>query len=70
MNAAVSAAVVLASRLRDDLSVFALTLFSVQLFALFPILRHRLQVRSPKFPRDVRLNPAPRRPLPQLYKWD
>ncbi|ETW87230.1 hypothetical protein HETIRDRAFT_406947 [Heterobasidion irregulare TC 32-1] len=43
MNAAVSAAVVLASRLRDDLSVFALTLFSVQLFALFPILRHSLQ---------------------------
>ncbi|KAI0068362.1 phosphatidylinositol N-acetylglucosaminyltransferase [Artomyces pyxidatus] len=43
MNAAISAAVVLASRLRDDLSVFALVLFSVQLFALFPILRHRLQ---------------------------
>ncbi|KAI0312626.1 phosphatidylinositol N-acetylglucosaminyltransferase [Amylostereum chailletii] len=43
MNAAISAAVVLASRLHDDLSVFALVLFSVQLFALFPILRHRLQ---------------------------
>lgn len=43
MNAAISSAVVLASRLQDDLSVFALTLFSIQLFALFPILRHRLQ---------------------------
>ncbi|THH16996.1 hypothetical protein EW146_g3734 [Bondarzewia mesenterica] len=46
MNAAVSSAVVLASRLRDDLSVFALTLFSIQLFSLFPILRHRLQATS------------------------
>jgi len=44
MNAAISAAVVLASRLYDDLSVFSLTLFSVQVFALSPILRHRLQV--------------------------
>ncbi|KAI0033163.1 phosphatidylinositol N-acetylglucosaminyltransferase subunit C [Vararia minispora EC-137] len=43
MNAAISAAVVLASRLHEDLSVFALVLFAVQLFALFPILRHRLQ---------------------------
>lgn len=46
MNAAISSAVVLASRLQDDLSVFALTLFSIQLFALFPMLRHRLQVRG------------------------
>lgn len=44
MNAAVSASVVLASRLPDDISVFALTLFSVIVFALFPVLRHRLQV--------------------------
>jgi phosphatidylinositol glycan class C protein len=44
MNAAISSSVVLASRLSDDLSVFALILFSVQLFALFPMLRHRLQV--------------------------
>ncbi|KDQ63737.1 hypothetical protein JAAARDRAFT_115488, partial [Jaapia argillacea MUCL 33604] len=43
MNAAISASVVLASRLSDDLSVFSLVLFSVQLFALFPLLRHRLQ---------------------------
>lgn len=43
MNAAVSAAVVLASRLHGELSVFALVLFAVQLFALFPLLRHRLQ---------------------------
>ena len=45
MNAAISSSVVLASRLSDDLSVFALVLFSVQLFALFPVLRRRLQVR-------------------------
>ncbi|OBZ79790.1 Phosphatidylinositol N-acetylglucosaminyltransferase GPI2 subunit [Grifola frondosa] len=43
MNAAMSSSVVLASRLSDDLSVFALILFSVQLFALFPMLRRRLQ---------------------------
>jgi len=43
MNAAISSSVVLASRLSDDLSVFALILFSVQMFALFPMLRHRLQ---------------------------
>ncbi|KAF8140246.1 phosphatidylinositol N-acetylglucosaminyltransferase [Boletus edulis] len=41
MNAAISSSVVLASRLPDDLSVFSLVLFAVQLFALFPLLRHR-----------------------------
>lgn len=46
MNAAISSSVVLASRLSDDLAVFALILFSVQTFALFPMLRHRLQVMS------------------------
>ena len=35
----------LVSRLYDDLAVFALTLFSVEAFALFPILRRRIQVR-------------------------
>lgn len=44
MNAAMSSSVVLASRLPDDLSVFSLVLFAVQLFALFPILRHRFWV--------------------------
>jgi Phosphatidylinositol N-acetylglucosaminyltransferase len=44
MNAAISASVVLASRLSTNVAVFALTLFSVQSFALFPILRVRLQV--------------------------
>jgi len=44
MNAAISSSVVLASRLSDDLAVFALILFSVQAFALFPMLRQRLQV--------------------------
>lgn len=44
MNAAISASVVLASRLDSNLAVFALVLFAVQLFALFPIVRQRLQV--------------------------
>ncbi|KAH9937677.1 phosphatidylinositol N-acetylglucosaminyltransferase [Fomitopsis serialis] len=43
MNAAISSSVVLASRLPSDLSVFGLMLVSVQLFALFPMLRRRLQ---------------------------
>ncbi|KAI0299666.1 phosphatidylinositol N-acetylglucosaminyltransferase subunit C [Multifurca ochricompacta] len=43
INAAISAVVVLASRLHDDLAVFALMLFSVEAFALFPILRRRIQ---------------------------
>ncbi|KAI0801276.1 phosphatidylinositol N-acetylglucosaminyltransferase [Fomes fomentarius] len=43
MNAAMSSSVVLASRLSDDLSVFGLILFSVQSFALFPMLRRRIQ---------------------------
>jgi|SRR6266850_189905 len=46
INAAISAAVVLASRLHNDLAVFALMLFSVEAFALFPILRRRIQVRT------------------------
>lgn len=45
MNAAISSSVVLASRLADDQSVFALTILSIQAFGLFPILRRRLQVR-------------------------
>jgi hypothetical protein len=49
INAAISAAVVLASRLHEDLAVFALMLFSVEAFALFPVLRRRLQVRSIPF---------------------
>ena len=48
MNAAVSASVVLASRLSTNVSVFALVLFSILSFALFPILRRRLQVRERK----------------------
>ncbi|KAF9044706.1 phosphatidylinositol N-acetylglucosaminyltransferase [Hymenopellis radicata] len=43
MNAAISSSVVLASRLQEDLAVFSLILFSVQVFALFPILRRRFQ---------------------------
>ena len=48
MNAAVSASVVLASRLSTNVSVFALILFSILSFALFPILRRRLQVKKKK----------------------
>lgn len=44
-NAAISASVVLSSRLVDDISVFALMLFSIESFSLFPMLRRRLQVR-------------------------
>ena len=44
MNAAISSSVVLASRLHQDLAVFSLILFSVQVFALFPMLRRRFQV--------------------------
>ncbi|KAH8102652.1 phosphatidylinositol N-acetylglucosaminyltransferase [Cristinia sonorae] len=43
VNAAISSSVVLASRLTDDISVFALSLFSVLSFAFFPMLRRRLQ---------------------------
>jgi phosphatidylinositol glycan class C protein len=51
MNAAVSASVVLASRLSTNVSVFALVLFSILSFALFPILRRRLQVKKNYFPK-------------------
>ncbi|KAJ4486182.1 phosphatidylinositol N-acetylglucosaminyltransferase subunit C [Lentinula aciculospora] len=44
MNAAISSSVVLASRLSNDLAVFALIQFSVQSFTLFPMLRRRFQV--------------------------
>ncbi|KAG8952750.1 hypothetical protein FRC04_003673 [Tulasnella sp. 424] len=46
MNAAISASVVLASRLTSNLHVFALVLYAVQLFALFPLLRQRIQYRA------------------------
>ncbi|KAI8995618.1 phosphatidylinositol N-acetylglucosaminyltransferase [Trametes punicea] len=45
-NAAISSSVVLASRLTDDISVFGLILFSVQSFALFPMLRRRIQATA------------------------
>lgn len=57
MNAAISSSVVLASRLPSDLSVFGLMLVSVQLFALFPMLRRRLQV-MPIFLSPVRFTSA------------
>lgn len=48
MNAAISASVVLASRLASNLHVFGLVLYAVQLFALFPLLRQRIQYRASK----------------------
>ena len=41
INATISSSVVLVSRLPDDISILALVLFSVQAFALFPILRSK-----------------------------
>ncbi|KAH7103053.1 phosphatidylinositol N-acetylglucosaminyltransferase [Auriculariales sp. MPI-PUGE-AT-0066] len=46
MNAAISASVVLASRLPTNQAVFALTVISIQLFALFPMARRHLQTSS------------------------
>jgi len=46
MNAAISSSVVLASRLSNDLAVFALIQFSVQSFTLFPMLRRQLQASA------------------------
>lgn len=45
-NAAVMASTVLASRLPTTTSVFSLTLFSIQLFGLFPLFRRHLRSRS------------------------
>lgn len=45
-NAAVMASTVLASRLPTTSSVFSLTLFSIQVFGLFPLFRRHLRSRS------------------------
>lgn len=45
-NAAVMASTVLASRLPTTTSVFSLTLFSIQIFGLFPLFRRYLRSRS------------------------
>lgn len=44
LNAAVCASAVLSSRLSTHLDVFALMLFSIQCFALLPLLRAQIQV--------------------------
>ena len=44
INAAIFASVLLASRLSSDMQVFALMLFSVQMFALFPLFQRYLRV--------------------------
>jgi phosphatidylinositol N-acetylglucosaminyltransferase subunit C len=48
INAALSASVVLASRLHDDSSVFALILFSLLVFGQLPMLRNRTRGSSSK----------------------
>lgn len=50
LNAAISASVVLASRLEENAQVFALLFFSVTWFALFPIIRPRLPVSQTVLP--------------------
>lgn len=45
-NAALMASTVLASRLRDTTDVFSLTLFSIEVFGLFPVFRRHLRHRS------------------------
>lgn len=55
-NAALMASTVLASRLPSTSSVFSLTLFSIQVFGLFPVFRRHL--RSVSMPRHVLLTTA------------
>lgn len=45
LNAAIFASVLLASRLPSNLHVFALISIAIEIFALFPILRHYIKVR-------------------------
>ena len=45
-NAAVMASTVLASRLPSSTHVFSLTLFSIEVFGLFPVFRRHLRHRS------------------------
>lgn len=47
LNAAVFAAVLLASRLPSNEAVFCLTLLAVELFAFFPLARHHVRRHSP-----------------------
>lgn len=72
MNAAISASVVLASRLDSDLSVFALVLLAVQIFALSPLLRRQLSVRELlSLIQTVYLHrsPAYSSSIPCFYHW-
>lgn len=48
-NAALMASTVLASRLPDTTQVFSLTLFSIQVFGLFPVFRRHVRHRSWKY---------------------
>jgi hypothetical protein len=45
LNAAIFASVLLASRLPSNLHVFALISIAIEVFALFPIMRHHLKVK-------------------------
>jgi phosphatidylinositol N-acetylglucosaminyltransferase subunit C len=55
-NAALMASTVLASRLTTTTAVFSLTLFSIQVFGLFPVFRRHL--RAVSMPVHVLLTPA------------
>jgi phosphatidylinositol glycan class C protein len=46
LNAAIFASIMLGSRLQTSFHVFTLLIFAIELFALFPILRHHLKVIS------------------------
>ncbi|KAI8937596.1 hypothetical protein NX059_005310 [Plenodomus lindquistii] len=46
-NSAMMASAVLASRLPSTTHVFSLTLFSIEIYGLFPIFRRQLRTRSP-----------------------
>jgi len=48
-NAALMASTVLASRLSTSTAVFSLTLFSIQIYGLFPVFRRHLRYKSPLY---------------------
>jgi len=46
LNAAIFASVLLASRLPSNIHVFAIISIAIEMFALFPIMRHHLKLYS------------------------
>ncbi|GAM28491.1 hypothetical protein SAMD00019534_116670 [Acytostelium subglobosum LB1] len=49
LNAAIFASVLLSSRLHSNIHVFVLITFAIQMFALFPIVRHHIKRHSLEF---------------------